>query len=413
MLKYRSGKTREAEKTISKLTFSIIAEFFSNKIESLSNFSKKTKSLVLPYKIKKIILNPSILPGVVVFSAVLICGGKNLIYKNGKRSGGFSFGDETGFFGGADAAFEENNFLGAEDVFAAGESIEAVFESASLKQGSANVLGAWVSDQEISALDNPNNPSYENNSEDLREEIVKYTVLPGDTAGGIAEKFGISTETVLWANNLSASGIIKAGGQLDILPISGVKHKIKTGETLEGIAKKYKALGEEIAFFNGISFEGGLEAEKEIIVPGGELPESMQPKDPKKVVLKPAPSIAQAGQASGYFIYPAAGHNWGRTHAHNGIDISNPKGGPIYAAASGTVILADGIGYNGGYGKHVQIKHPNGVTTLYGHLSKIYVSHGEAVSQGAVIGTMGNTGRSTGTHLHFEVRGAKNPLARY
>jgi len=262
------------------------------------------------------------------------------------------------------------------------------------------------------ALANPNNPCYDISFGGNNKEIQKYTIQKGDTISSLSQSFGISVNTILWANNLHHSSVIKPNDTLEILPVSGVKYVVKKDDTLEKIAKEYKLSSEEIITFNELS-GNNLALSSILILPGGTLPNSLQPKIAATVILKKAPSYTTAGQSSGYFIYPAAGHNWGRVHASNGIDISNPKGGPIYAAADGKIILADGIGYNGGYGQYIKIEHPNGVVTLYGHLSKINVKVGDWVQQGSVIGMMGNTGRSTGTHLHFEVRGAKNPLARY
>lgn len=372
--------------------------------------------------IRKYKINPSVIPAAAVFVLALAGGARNLILRNRRSETAFFLDNETGFLGGGEEMLEENYLLNGV-VLAASESAASSFSAASL----SNPLNAFVSNQaedssveseettnslSAASLVNPMNPAYEE-PEEHRGEIVKYTVKQGDTASSIANQFGISTNTILWANNLHSSSIIKPGNTLEILPISGVKHASSAGDTLEAIAKKYEASEEEIAYYNGLSLSGSLLANTTVIVPGGALPDSMRAKPKTIAAAKKAPTYATAGVSSGYFIYPAAGHNWGRIHASNGIDISNAKGGPIYAAASGKIILADGSGYNGGYGKYIKIQHPNGVVTLYGHLSKIYVSNGQSVEQGAVIGMMGNTGRSTGTHLHFEVRGAKNPLARY
>jgi len=125
-----------------------------------------------------------------------------------------------------------------------------------------------------------------------------------------------------------------------------------------------------------------------------------------------APKYASSVQpANNWLIYPTSGRSWGRIHSNNGVDVANPCGTPIYAAAAGQVILSDSSGWNGGYGKYIKIQHPNGVVTLYAHASQLLVSGGESVVQGQLIAYMGTTGRSTGCHLHFEVRGAKNPLA--
>jgi murein DD-endopeptidase MepM/ murein hydrolase activator NlpD len=111
-------------------------------------------------------------------------------------------------------------------------------------------------------------------------------------------------------------------------------------------------------------------------------------------------------------IAPTSGKNWGRLHGKYGVDIASACGTPIYAAAAGTVTLADSVGWNFGYGKYLMIRHSNGVITLYAHTSRIVVEQGQQVAQGQLIALMGTTGRSTGCHLHFEVRGAPNPMAR-
>lgn len=133
--------------------------------------------------------------------------------------------------------------------------------------------------------------------------------------------------------------------------------------------------------------------------------------------LDPAPAPKKTGR---YFIQPTSGKNWGVIHGHNAVDIANSCGTPVVAAAAGTVISDPGLGSgnggnNGGYGNFVYIKHPNGTKTRYAHLSKISVAVGEKVEQGEQIGNIGRTGHvegRTGCHLHFEVIGAANPLAR-
>ena len=112
-------------------------------------------------------------------------------------------------------------------------------------------------------------------------------------------------------------------------------------------------------------------------------------------------------------MQPALGYNWGRIHGRNGVDVANSCGTPIYAAADGTVAIADAVGYNGGFGKFIRINHPNGTETLYAHASKLLASIGQVVARGQQIATIGSTGRSTGCHVHFEVHGARNPLAKY
>ena len=186
---------------------------------------------------------------------------------------------------------------------------------------------------------------------------------------------------------------------------------VKKDETLNGIAKKYSADSAEILAFNGLPADGSvLNIGDELVVPDGEPP---APPKPKYVPTYSGPSFATNRVPLGYFIAPTTGHNFGRRHSNNGVDIANSCGTPIYAAAAGTVNRSDAVGWNGGYGKVIEITHANGTETLYAHNSRNLVAPGEYVAQGQLIAIMGTTGRSTGCHLHFEVHGATNPLVRY
>lgn len=240
----------------------------------------------------------------------------------------------------------------------------------------------------------------------MQKEATTYIVQQGDTPSSIGVKFGINTDTVLAANNLRDGDYIKPGQSLTILPINGVRVKIAAKDTIAALAKKYKGKEDEIKAFNGIYEDSKLIAGNFIIIPDGEMP---------TVAVKPkvtAPKYSSGTSVSaGWLILPTTGKDWGRIHGQNGVDVANACGTPVYAAAAGTVILSDGIGWNYGYGKYIMIRHSNGVVTVYGHSSQLLVEQGEQVSQGQLIMLMGTTGRSTGCHLHFEVRGAKNPLA--
>lgn len=241
-------------------------------------------------------------------------------------------------------------------------------------------------------------------------DISVYTVRDGDTIGTIAEMFDISPNTIRWANDIDVKGTIKPGQDLVILPIAGVKHKVAKGQTIEGIAKLYKGDAREIRIFNGIEEGEGLTVGEEIIIPEGEKAE--EPKVAKKSSgSKAAPSKEVA---KGYYIRPVVGIKTQGPHGgFKGIDIGAKTGTPVYAMAGGTVIIAKGNGaWNGGYGNYVVVSHENGTQTLYAHLSRVDTSAGKKVSQGEVIGAVGNTGRSTGPHLHFEVRGATSAAAK-
>jgi len=247
----------------------------------------------------------------------------------------------------------------------------------------------------------------------VSDAISLYTVREGDSLSAIADMFGVTTNTILWANSIKDSKLIRPGDTLLILPVSGVRHEVKSGGTVKDIAKIYDADAEEIALFNGLELDTPLKKGDIVVVPGGNLPST-----PTKTASKASGSVAKAVTTAlptltGYFESPMhAGRVTQGLHGHNGIDVGAPNGTPVYAAAAGTVIVAknDG-GYNGGYGNYIVISHDNGTQTLYAHLSAVGISVGQAIEKGQEIGAVGNTGRSTGNHLHFEVRGAKNPLA--
>lgn len=262
-----------------------------------------------------------------------------------------------------------------------------------------------IQNNSIISFTNPSGTAY---FLEYRREVINYIVKPGDVPERIAESFGINSDTLLWANGLRDGDIIRPGQELIILPINGVRIKIAAKDTVDSLAKKYNGGPMEIIAFNNLPLDGALKEGEYIIIPGGETPAPPKPK------VKPAPSAPKYAQSTipaGWLILPASGRSWGRVHGSNGVDIASACGTPIYAAAAGKIITSDGVGYNGGYGKYIKIQHPNGVVTLYSHASKLLVSVGEEVAQGQLIALMGTTGRSTGCHLHWEVRGAKNPLA--
>ncbi len=247
-------------------------------------------------------------------------------------------------------------------------------------------------------------------------QISKYIVRSGDTISGIAKMFGVSQNTILWANNLNSS-VVQPGQALIILPVSGTIHTIVSGDTITSIAKKYKADAGEVAVFNGLSLDAKLTVGGQIIIPDGEggsnisATLAMASKSGSNSISEPYLGGSGPNEDS-YYIRPLVGgvrtqglHGW------NAIDIGTPVGTRVMAAASGEIIVAKSSGWNGGYGNYIVISHPNGTETVYGHLSQVLVSSGQSVVQGQVIGLSGNTGYSTGPHLHFEVRGAHNPLA--
>lgn len=253
-------------------------------------------------------------------------------------------------------------------------------------------------------------------SDKPRDKVLEYEVKEGDTISSIAQEHAVSDETILWENGLSENSKIKPGDTVKILPVSGVVHTVKQGDTVYSVAKTYRANAQAILDFpfNNIGDDFALTTGDVVMVPDGAPPAKAKPA-PTQYLAKGQPQkygIADLG--STLFGWPASGlmaqyYSW----YHPAIDISNLGGGPIRAAAGGTVSVA-GWPDNSGYGNRVLIDHGNGYTTLYAHLSAIYVSPGQRIAKGEVLGMMGSTGRSTGTHLHLEIRkdgAALNPLS--
>jgi LysM repeat protein len=239
-------------------------------------------------------------------------------------------------------------------------------------------------------------------SEKRNSKISVYEVKTGDTLTQIAEMFDVSVNTIRWANDFE--GAIQPGQQLVILPVSGLSHTVKSGGTIKDIADIYEADVREIALFNGISEDKYLEAGEVVIVPHAE-------KAVSNTSVATSSSSSSNSTGGSWLVRPiSGGYKSQGIHGYNAVDLASKPGASVFAAASGKVIIAKSSGWNGGYGLYVVIEHSNGVQTLYSHLSSVAVKSGQWVEQGRVIGGVGNTGKSTGPHLHFEVRGAKNPF---
>jgi len=238
------------------------------------------------------------------------------------------------------------------------------------------------------------------------DRISIYVVREGDSLSQIAKMFGVSVNTIIWANDVKKGDLIRTGQELVILPVTGVRYTIKKGDTLSSIAEKFKGDVDEIMEFNGLSSNGALVVGEQIMIPDGETAF--------------VPSLAYASTRvrgtggptySGYYLRPIQGGvKSQRLHGYNAVDLATYCGAPIFAAAAGDVIVSKSYGWNGGYGKYIVITHDNGTQTLYAHNSENIVSRGWHVVKGQVIGYIGSTGKSTGCHVHFEIRGARNPF---
>jgi len=262
-----------------------------------------------------------------------------------------------------------------------------------------------------------------------RQEIIKYTVIEGDTVFGIAEKFGLKPQTILWGNYyvlLDSPHSLKAGQILNILPVDGTYHEWQQGEGLNGVAKYYGVTPEDVINYpsNGLDAatigdyaNPNIPPGTWLIVPNGtrefvswSAPLGVTRENPASArVLGEGACGPISGGAVGFgtFIWPSnkhtlSGFDYSPNTNHWGIDISGNTGEGVYATDAGVVVYAGWNNY--GYGNMIMIDHGSGFQSLYAHLSALNVVCGQSVGQGDVIGAIGSTGNSSGSHLHFEIR---------
>jgi len=256
-------------------------------------------------------------------------------------------------------------------------------------------------------------PNFATKDAGIKRDIQAYTVKKGDSVSKIASSFGVSVQTITYENKLVDSDYLKLGQVLNIVPTppSGwaIKHVVKSGETIESIAKAYKVDAEAILEFNAIEVPEDIDVGEELIIPDAkiQIPEARKSQiatynrvDIKRVAV-PGDFV---GSVTG-LIWPLVTRNITQyfSSRHKGVDISNGERPQFWAASGGIVELS---GWDGGYGQSVVLNHGNGVKTRYAHASELYVTAGDNVEQGQIIGRVGNTGRTygrTGNHLHFEV----------
>lgn len=238
------------------------------------------------------------------------------------------------------------------------------------------------------------------------DRISIYVVREGDNLSQIAKMFDVSVNTIIWANDISRGDLIKTGQVLVILPVTGLKYTVKKGDTLASVAKKYKGDVDEIIQYNDLPDGSSLAVGDMVIIPDGEAPYT-----PVKTYTTTRVRGTSGPNYVGYYLKPLEGSvKTQGLHGYNAVDLASYCGAPVLAAASGDVIISRSYGWNGGYGNYIVISHPNGTQTLYAHNSKNIVNRGWHVVKGQVIGYAGSTGKSTGCHVHFEIRGAKNPF---
>lgn len=265
-------------------------------------------------------------------------------------------------------------------------------------------------------------------------KVREYVVAPGDSLWSISHNLNVDTETIRGSNNFRTSSALKPGVKLRIPNQDGIFYTLKDGETIEEVAKRYRVSKSKVYLVNEGVNMAALKAGDEVFLPGAK-PEALRE-------VKPAPKLAESKKAEpvrksqpvpakpekrqrGEIAVRASGFRWPimgrinspfgwRTHPvtrrrdfHTGIDIKANRNDPIKAAGSGRIAYS---GWMGGYGKVIVIEHNNGQSTLYAHCSTLLFGKGASVSSGQLIAKIGTTGRSTGPHLHFEVRNGSSPV---
>ena len=263
-----------------------------------------------------------------------------------------------------------------------------------------------------------------------RSEVMDYEAIHGDTINVIAERFGVQPETIAWSNDRSIIQVLRPGDRVIVLPVDGVYHTVFSSDTIADIAVKYgvdpySIIDSEYNNLFGVSPDTVLASGTRLVVPGGTAE-----------AITWTPTVVREGGSSGSnssggrisfapgdagscglvdnpgggaaWVRPLNGYTWIRGFAswHPAVDVAASEGTPVYAANGGRVIFAGWSSW--GYGYTVVLAH-GPFTTLYAHLSSISVGCGQDVSPGQQIAATGNTGNSSGPHLHFEIRYLDSP----
>lgn len=259
-------------------------------------------------------------------------------------------------------------------------------------------------------------------------ELKKHVIKPGESLWSIASQYDVEYDTVVGSNSVDNVNRLRVGRELRIPNQDGIYIKVKKDDTVASLAEKYGSYKEAIYIANMLPEKAQLEVGSELFLPGAKMvvaeaaPRRSNKAGAKVAAVSDAVSSKISPAALGVRLrWPVIGqissqYGWRRSPFgtrrvfHAGLDIRAPKGRAINAAADGKVVYA---GWMSGYGYTIVISHTSSVSTLYGHCSSLVAKKGEAVKSGQLIARVGSTGRSTGNHLHFEVRingATQNPL---
>ncbi len=330
-----------------------------------------------------------------------------------------NYGEKSILYGLVTGSSWEEEYI-EESLIVGDSQITSYFEETGIaapETGTVEEETGIAISEESASLEKPQIPSLQAIAPPTRDKIIEYVVQQGDTVSTIADRFGITQNTILWENNLSGTSYIRPGQTLRILPTSGISYKIVKNDNLAKISSRYKIDADKIIEFNRLADESDIQVGQQIIIPEAKPyypPVAAKPKISNITkIFTPAQTHVDV-PAGDKMAWPTTARrisqyfNW----RHIGLDIDGEFGDPIWAADDGVVIKS--VCMKTGYGCHVIIDHGNGKTTLYAHFQKLYVKEGQSVVRGDVLGEQGSTGYSTGAHLHFEVRfGGKryNPLS--
>lgn len=232
-----------------------------------------------------------------------------------------------------------------------------------------------------------------------------YRILPGENISSVATKFGLSMATVLSLNSLDNAHSLSVGQKILIPTRSGIIFSTTNKESILDIAKRYGISAEETSLVNALS-QDEIQEGTTLFLPNANLSFKAMAEILGYPFINPVPRYRRISSHFGWRRHPILK----KRVLHRGIDFAARIGTPIYAPKEGRVVSS---GWSGSFGLTIIIRHNNGLTTLYAHQSKLFVKAGQWVTTGQRIGSVGNTGRSTGPHLHFEIRKygqAKNPV---
>lgn len=246
-------------------------------------------------------------------------------------------------------------------------------------------------------------------------KISLYAIKAGDNLWSVANAFDVDVNTIYGCNTISETDVLKVGTTIRVPNQDGIYIKVRPNQTVDKIAKEYSIFPEAIYSANEMEPDAVLKEGTELFLPGAKVVAFVTSAKGSAAVVRSKASTPRGlgwpvvGKISSRFGWRKDPVRGGRDF-HTGLDIRAPYGRAVVAAASGRVVYS---GWMGGYGKTIVISHPGKMTTLYAHCSKLLVKTGTDVPRGAKIAQVGSTGRSTGNHVHFEVRRAGslvNPL---